>query len=271
MNHRRLGVDLAGALPLLIIGLAALAVVEGSSSTRWLMPLLGGLRLAPDPADLALGALMGLGAVLFAASAALSVRRRARPWPLLLLPAAAIGAAYFGAYWTLHEAVVPAGASVSEQLAVRGPALVVAHVISAGGLAFAALLLSGAAVVFGLVARTRTKDHRAGGRRIVALFLGLFALGAAPALMRALDVGHLPHRARTELLLAALPAAMGVLAIFLGGASLPRCHPSRRRIVAGDVLVAAACSILAVLLIGLARGHAYASLLGDQVSAEYWP
>lgn len=271
MNHRRLGVDLAGALPLLVIGLAAFAVVEGNRSARWLVPLLGGLRLAPDPADLALGALMGLGAVLFGASAGLSVKRRARPWPLLLLPGVALGAAYFGAYWTLHEAVVPAGASASERLGVRGPALLVAHEISASGFALASLLLSGAAVVFGLVARTRTRDHRAGGRRIVALFLGLFALGAAPALMRALDIGHLGHRSRTELLLAALPSALGVLAVFLGGASLPRCHPSRRRIVAGDILVAAACSILAVLLLGFARGLSYASLLGDPVSAEIWP
>ncbi len=266
MNHRRLGVDLAGAIPLLVIGLAAFAAVEGSGATRWLLPLLGGLRLAPDPADLALGALMGLGAVVFGASAAFSVRRRARPWPLLLLPVVALGAAYFGAYWTLHEAVVPAGASVSERLAVRGPALLVAHVISASGFAIAALLLSAAAVVYGLVARTRTRDHRAGGRRIVALFLGLFALGAVPALMRALG-----YRSRAELLLAALPASMGVLAVFLGGASLPRCHPSRRRVVAGDILVAAACSILAVLLLGLARGLSSANLLGDPISAEIWP
>jgi hypothetical protein len=271
VNHRRLGVDLAGALPLLVIGLAAFAVVEGNRSARWLVPLLGGLRLAPDPADLALGALMGLGAVLFGASAGLSVKRRARPWPLLLLPAVALGAAYFGAYWTLHEAVVLPGASVSERLGVRGPAIFVAQEISASGFALASLLLSGAAVVFGLVARTRTRDHRAGGRRIVALFLGLFALGAAPALMRALDVGHLGYRPRTELLLAAIPSALGVLAVFLGAASLPRCHPSRRRVVTGDILVAAACSILAVLLLGLARGLAHQNFLGDPMPAEIWP
>ncbi|MFO0762043.1 MAG: hypothetical protein U0359_36725 [Byssovorax sp.] len=269
--HPRVGVDLAGTAPLLLIAFGALWAIEGSQGNRWLLPLLRSLRLAPDPADLAIGAVLGLCAVIFGSSAMLSMRRRARPWPLLLLPILVLGAAYLGGAAVLREAAPPSGATLSEALALRGPALIRADSMAAAGLALAALSLSATSVIFGLVARTRTRDHRAGGRRVVGLFLGLFALGAAPALMRALDVGKLGNHTRTEMLLLALPSALGVLGVFLGGAALPRCHPSRRRIVAGDILVAAACSILAVLLLGLGRGLYAPGLIDDIVPADLWP
>jgi hypothetical protein len=239
-------------LALVVAGVALSTLSQGSAHTLHL--LLRTVRDAADRPSLAMGALLGFTAV---ALAVLGVARRNRPALIVGLPAFTMGGALLVGH--SEATLVASRATTALTMAQRGDLLALAVVRGSAFFALGALatgiLLGGAAVAS---SRRTSAPARLADGRVGTLAAGLLTLVAV-----ALTLHH--HR---EAWLGALPAALGVLAIFLGTRELASPTPAVRRVAAARVVRALMLGVAAVAAVAAARGFVMVVGLGDDDAGD---
>ncbi len=151
-----------------------------------------------------------------------------------------------------EDGPVRAGATYAGVVDGRTAALAKVSLGACAGALFSAILLAVGAIALGARAFRRA-PQRAGERRGVAVFAALAATPGVYAILMLVRVGDLSTDERLSTFVAAVPAALATVGVWLAAAGADDPEGERAAEAGADVLVAAGCALGALALAALGR------------------